>query len=100
MELSRVFLFVTWPKEIEQSIIRMATMATVAIGDIHGNLSALEDLLAKVVPTMSQRDVLVFLGDYIDRGSGTRGCVERIVRLKDEAPCPVVTLSATTRTGC
>ncbi len=67
-------------------------MATVAIGDIHGNLSALEDLLAKVMPTLTQQDVLVFLGDYIDRGPDTRGCLERIVRLKDEAPCPVVAL--------
>jgi len=67
-------------------------MATVAIADIHGNFSALEDVLAKVMPTMSQRDVLVFLGDYIDRGPDTRRCVERVVRLKDEAPCTVVTL--------
>jgi serine/threonine protein phosphatase 1 len=34
----------------------------------------------------------VFLGDYIDRGAHSRGCLERIIRLKDEAPCPVVTL--------
>lgn len=67
-------------------------MATVAIGDIHGNLSALEDLLAKVMPTMGQGDVLVFLGDYIDRGPDTRGCLERIVRLREEADCAVVTL--------
>jgi len=67
-------------------------MATIAIGDIHGNLSALEDLLAKVMPTMSQRDVLVFLGDYIDRGPDTRGCLDRMVRLRDEVPCPLVTL--------
>ncbi|MBV8631526.1 MAG: metallophosphoesterase, partial [Silvibacterium sp.] len=43
-------------------------MATVAIGDIHGHLAALEDLLAKVMPTLSPSDVLVFLGDYIDKG--------------------------------
>jgi len=40
-------------------------MATIAIGDIHGNSLALDDLLAKVVPTIGQSDVLVFLGDYI-----------------------------------
>jgi serine/threonine protein phosphatase 1 len=70
----------------------MGTMATVAIGDIHGNLSALEELLAKIMPTMGQDDVLVFLGDYIDRGPDTRGCLERIVRLKEQAKCAVVTL--------
>lgn len=67
-------------------------MATVAIGDIHGNLQALEDLLSKVMPAISQRDVLVFLGDYIDRGPDSRGCLESIVRLKEEAECTVVTL--------
>jgi serine/threonine protein phosphatase 1 len=67
-------------------------MATIAIGDIHGNSAALEDLLAKVLPTIHQDDVLVFLGDYIDRGPDSRSCIERIVRLKDGAPCTIVTL--------
>jgi len=78
--------------QFQRTILRKGTMATVAIGDIHGNLSALEDLLAKVMPTMGQGDVLVFLGDFIDRGPDTRGCLERIVRLKEEARCAVVTL--------
>jgi len=64
-------------------------MATVAIGDIHGNLSALEELLAKIMPTMGQDDVLVFLGDYIDRGPDTRGCLERLVRLRGSQGEPV-----------
>ena len=67
-------------------------MATVAIGDIHGNLSALEDLLARVMPTMGRNDTLVFLGDYIDRGPDTQDCLDRIVRLREEADCTVVTL--------
>jgi serine/threonine protein phosphatase 1 len=67
-------------------------MATVAIGDIHGHLKALEDLLAKVLPTLAARDTLVFLGDYIDKGPNIRGCVDRIIRARKEAPCPVVAL--------
>ena len=67
-------------------------MATIAIGDIHGNRGALEDLLAKLVPTLARSDVLVFLGDYIDRGLDSRGCVDRILDVRKEAPCPVVTL--------
>jgi predicted MPP superfamily phosphohydrolase len=67
-------------------------MATVAIGDIHGNLAALQDLLPKVLARVGPQDTLVFLGDYIDRGAHSRGCLERIIGLKDEAPCPVVTL--------
>lgn len=67
-------------------------MPTLAIGDIHGNLRPLEDLLAKVLPTLRQTDTLVFLGDYIDRGPDSRGCLDRIIRLKKEAACTVVTL--------
>ena len=67
-------------------------MSIIAIGDIHGNLDALRDLLAQVIPEMCPDDTLVFLGDYIDRGPDSKGCVEQIVRLKKEAPFPVVTL--------
>ena len=41
---------------------------------------------------MGEGDVLVLGGDYIDRGPETRGCLDRIVRLKEEAKCGVVTL--------
>lgn len=67
-------------------------MPTVAIGDIHGHLSALEDLLEKVLPTLSSSDVLVFLGDYIDKGPDVRGCVDRVISVREAAPCPVVAL--------
>jgi len=67
-------------------------MATVAIGDVHGNFAALEDLLATVLPTMNSKDILVFLGDYIDRGPDTRGCLDCILRLQQQAEFTVVTL--------
>jgi serine/threonine protein phosphatase 1 len=67
-------------------------VATIAIGDIHGNILALDDLLAQVVPELHGDDTLVFLGDYIDRGPDSRGCVERIVRLADKPGCRVVAL--------
>ena len=68
-------------------------MATIAIGDVHGNLGALEDLLEKVLPILSAGDHLVFLGDYIDKGPDSRECVERIIRFRAKAPCPVVALT-------
>src|SRR5215471_18649741 len=67
-------------------------MSTYAIGDIHGNLGALNNLLAQLVSEITAEDTLVFLGDYIDRGPDSRGCVERILRLKQEASFPVITL--------
>ncbi len=67
-------------------------MATIAIGDIHGNYGALADLLEKLVPQIHADDTLVFLGDYIDRGPDSKDCVEEIIRLKQDAPFSVVTL--------
>lgn len=67
-------------------------MSVLAIGDIHGQSKTLEDLLAQIVPEMRPEDTLVFLGDYIDRGPDSRGCVDRILRLKTESPFRVVTL--------
>jgi serine/threonine protein phosphatase 1 len=58
--------------------------AVYAIGDIHGRLDLLDDLLVRISEDAKgyradqQRDV-VFLGDYIDRGSESRGVVERLL---------------------
>ncbi len=67
-------------------------MATFAIGDVHGNLVALQNLLELIFPELGNGDTLVFLGDYIDRGPDSRNCVEEIIRLKQDAPFSVVTL--------
>jgi len=67
-------------------------MSTYAIGDIHGNLGPLEDLLSQMTPELRPEDTLVFLGDYIDRGQDARGCVERIIQLRSEAKFSVITL--------
>ena len=67
-------------------------MPVIAIGDIHGNSGALADLLEQVVPQMKSEDSLVFLGDYIDRGPDSRGCVDLIIRLKKKSSFQVVTL--------
>ena len=52
---------------------------TLAIGDIHGCLSALDALLEVVRPTA--HDHLVFLGDYVDRGPDSRGVLDRVIAL-------------------
>lgn len=67
-------------------------MATIAIGDIHGNCRALDDLLKQIEPELTDDDTVVFLGDYIDRGPDSRGCIDAILRLRDERLCPVVAL--------
>ena len=67
-------------------------MATVAVGDIHGNRAALLDLLAQLRDEVAEGDVVVFLGDYIDRGPDSRGCVEAILTFRDETLADVVCL--------
>jgi serine/threonine protein phosphatase 1 len=51
---------------------------TFAIGDIHGELDHLRALIAKF-PLLDPDDTLVFLGDYVDRGTHSEEVV-RVVR--------------------
>jgi len=67
-------------------------MATYAVGDIHGNLPALRDLLGQLQAELAADDTIVFLGDYIDRGPDSRGCVDALLAFEAEAACQVVFL--------
>jgi len=61
---------------------------TIAIGDIHGCFAALDALLREVRP--SGDDLLIFLGDYVDRGPQSRQVLERLVQLQTE--CQLIPL--------
>jgi len=54
-----------------------------AIGDIHGCLDLLNELLARINADIALRPtvrpVYVFLGDYIDRGSSSRETIDRLI---------------------
>jgi serine/threonine protein phosphatase 1 len=52
-----------------------------AIGDIHGCLNHLQELLNLVKPDLD-RHKLVFIGDYLDRGPHSQGVVDCIIDLK------------------
>jgi serine/threonine protein phosphatase 1 len=56
-----------------------------AIGDIHGELEKLDDLLSRL--PLERGDRLVFVGDYVDRGPEPRGVIDRLIRLQSEWPC-------------
>jgi len=56
-----------------------------AVGDIHGELDKLEELLTTL--PLRRGDRLVFLGDYVDRGPASFDVVERLVTLQREWPC-------------
>lgn len=55
-------------------------MRTLAIGDIHGTLNALETLIDYVDPTRD--DLIVTLGDYIDRGPDSKGVIDFLLDLR------------------
>ena len=67
-------------------------MATIAVGDIHGNLSALNDVLDQLRRELLPVDTVVFLGDYIDRGPDSKRCVDAILRFRNEVGGEVVAL--------
>lgn len=67
-------------------------MATFAVGDIHGNFPALRDLLGSVCQALSGDDTVVFLGDYIDRGSGSKECVDAILAFAAAHTGPTICL--------
>lgn len=57
-------------------------MRTLAIGDIHGCLTALDTLLEFVEPTDDDR--IVTLGDYVDRGPDSKGVIDRILQMRKQ----------------
>jgi serine/threonine protein phosphatase 1 len=67
-------------------------MATIAVGDIHGNLRALDDLLAQIRSEIREGDNVVFLGDYVDRGPDSKGCVDAILGFRRSVAANVVCL--------
>lgn len=61
------------------------------IGDIHGNIQALDGLLGILKPL--RPELMVFLGDYVNRGPASRSVIERLLELREEAGQQVVTLA-------
>lgn len=58
-----------------------------AVGDIHGCYAAMKDLLAQVAQdygarARGRRPILVFLGDYVDRGPQSAEVLEALVWLR------------------
>lgn len=66
-------------------------MSTWVLGDIHGDLAALERVLERMAP-LAPSDTLVFLGDYCDRGPDSAGVIAKVRALEATGPCRVVAL--------
>jgi calcineurin-like phosphoesterase family protein len=64
-------------------------MPTYVIGDVHGRLKLLDQLI-RDVPWNISTDKIVFLGDLIDRGPEAPGVIERVMELQRENPRVVI----------
>src|SRR4051812_3268786 len=68
-------------------------MLTYAIGDIHGCHDKLRNLLAHCASHRGKQDFrIVFLGDYVDRGSQSREVVDLVIETQLQAPDRIVAL--------
>lgn len=83
-----------WLKQILSGSGRQRPTPTVplglrvyAVGDVHGSLAALDDLHGRIAEDMAtaadRTCVVVYLGDYVDRGADSAGVLERLT-----APAP------------
>jgi len=68
-----------------------------AVGDTHGHTDALRPLLRELADDVArsrpaERPLLVFLGDYVDRGPDSRGVIDTILALEADGPFEVVCL--------
>jgi serine/threonine protein phosphatase 1 len=71
----------------------MSEKLTYAIGDVHGRLDLLMDLLSRIIAHARGRSCkLVFLGDYIDRGPDSAGVVALVRRFQQRWPGNVICL--------
>lgn len=58
---------------------------TIAIGDIHGGLRALVQLLKEI--NITPEDELIFLGDYVDGWSDSANVVSHLIELSKQNTC-------------
>ena len=61
------------------------TMSTFAIGDIHGGLKALTQVLNKL--ELKDRDKVIFMGDYVDGWSESAQVVQLLIELSQKIDC-------------
>ncbi|MEP1209121.1 MAG: metallophosphoesterase family protein [Rhizobiaceae bacterium] len=63
-------------------------MRVYAIGDIHGCIDELKDLLKLIKTDLKKNPVekhrLIFIGDYVDRGPDSKAVIDRLIKLREK----------------
>ena len=82
-------LFRSFRRRDEPTVASTGGRSLYAIGDVHGRLDLLDPLIEQIRRDASadrgvDRPVLIFVGDYIDRGASSRGVLDRLTALRDE----------------
>lgn len=80
-----MFKLAPWPRKSVQAPPRAPEGKRVyAVGDIHGRADLLDDLLARIEADVNgANSILVFLGDYVDRGADSRGVIDQLITLAE-----------------
>jgi len=63
------------------NVMNLQPERILAIGDVHGCAQALTALLDAIQPGAD--DVVVTIGDYVDRGPDSKGVIEQLIELQD-----------------
>jgi serine/threonine protein phosphatase 1 len=58
---------------------------TLVIGDIHGGLRALHQIMERA--NVTQNDTLIFLGDYVDGWSQSPDVIDYLIKIKEHQNC-------------
>ena len=83
--MCRIFTFSGICYGIPEPYCEFCQMRTLVVGDIHGGLRALKQVLERAGVT--ERDKLIFLGDYVDGWSEAVETVNFLTELKDTHSC-------------
>lgn len=70
-----------------------------AVGDVHGMYEKLIALMEKI-QFNPKEDLLVFLGDYIDRGPQSIECLDYVIALQEQYPEQVICLKGNHEAMC